>query len=636
MVALGNVQSGFDVETLLGEEFIRYLLFNSVDTGDLATQYTFAFALSPTLTLTVNLTLKLPQDIRRHYEVNPDTPAPPTTPLDSFTVELLEDNDDGTDINLGFIADVVVTGGLPLNVTDTQLTLGARFDLVERRNQTTNALQSIDLDFSILTMESDNPALQALIDANTAVILSQINASLAGGFSGQLFSSDGVQNVSTRKFTGNSSRRALGVYLNLALNDGPEEEDIRPERGTVDNALNLLEPGQHLAFAMNPELFDFLETHLEESFAAEASSGEFYYPIEAGGEELGFLKGVTVKVVNSKYTLPDGTKSENMAAIRLLIRANSKYANSDFKLTYDLFPVVEDGLLRWETDYDVDVDILFEFIPFWAFYGLTLMFGLPGLIASGVLATVMLGVQEGVIEPYIKNEYGDDISEQSSTALAFFDLIPHRLTLAQHRWDPLYTTLHQVLTVLDFFELSKDGFALSGQVCLAQQTVPVSNAVLRDIQRNEAGVIDTYQYRVPDFARHRRQFTNQQLGSNRQPYVQDETEPELFHLTFNQLTARLLDGQLVRSIPYEAQTVDIEDNQVYRMLCLSESEIAAGEEPRLEMAPDEFGRLQAIRALGIKHYDLIYRLGVPYYRDRADRRIDNNLMEQPQYETAEV
>ena len=66
-----------------------------------------------------------------------------------------------------------------------------------------------------------------------------------------------LQRIETRAYTGDPDRpNGIGVYLNLALRDGPEPGSLlTEERGDIALAQNLLEPGTRMAFAFPQETY---------------------------------------------------------------------------------------------------------------------------------------------------------------------------------------------------------------------------------------------------------------------------------------------------------------------------------------------------------------------------------------------
>lgn len=60
-------------------------------------------------------------------------------------------------------------------------------------------------------------------------------------------------------------------------------------------------------------------------------------------------------------------------------------------------------------------------------------------------------------------------------------------------------------------------------------------------------------------------------------------------------------------------------------------EAAIDETIRLDIPPNEMAELQGKKVLMLSRFDIVYRQGKPYYRDRADGYIPDNLMELPKF-----
>ena len=132
--------------------------------------------------------------------------------------------------------------------------------------------------------------------------------------------------------------------------------------------------------------------------------------------------------------------------------------NTDVTFTIDIKPSINaEGLLDWHTDFDVNVDALFEFITFWA---VTLTFILFGPIGAGILLGAVLVGEIGA--GIFFGEYFEARAARKADA-TLSDVIPDRLTIKTRRWDPFYATLHQVVTKPSQAQFNDKGFMLCGK-----------------------------------------------------------------------------------------------------------------------------------------------------------------------------
>jgi hypothetical protein len=248
--------------------------------------------------------------------------------------------------------------------------------------------------------------------------------------------------------------------------------------------------------------------------------------------------------------------------------------NTDVTMTIDLRPrLADDGSLEWDTNFDVDVDAVFEFTTIWAATLLGILFGPAGaLYFLGAVFLVELGVGIG-ISLYKEGS----VQEKADATLA--DVIPDRLTISTRRWDPFYATLHQVVTKPSQAEFNHAGFVMCGKAFVGRQLVPPVNTFIRDETRDPTGLLNGLRYEIADFEKVKRDTELLAPGTSRRTFTPaSEDEPDLWSLTLDEFKARKDDpeGPLVLTkIPYFPAYVYVREHQIAQILSISGSEIEA-------------------------------------------------------------
>ena len=232
---------------------------------------------------------------------------------------------------------------------------------------------------------------------------------------------------------------ALGVYINVRLRNGDEEDMFVPPRGSLDEALNFLPEGEDMAMASRPGLYKDMSKDVFSRTAIRNTAGVMehalrynilnpkskrigdVHSIEVGRIPPLFREAAAVPVPQNGLRTLDG---EYVDPIDL--------TNTDVTFTIDIRPSVDDdGLLVWNTDLDVSIDALFEFTTFWAFTLVTICFGPVG--AAIFLGSVfVLEIGAGI---FFGEYFEARASKKADATLS--DVIPDRLTIKTRRWDPL-------------------------------------------------------------------------------------------------------------------------------------------------------------------------------------------------------
>jgi hypothetical protein len=307
MVDQSKVTSGFDVEFLMGEEFIRYFLLCSMETGSIpwwsessgtdehGKPYRSATLTHPPSEL----------ELRRLYPVHPDFVGHEhpfqdivltvySNQVDEFRVTILPDDATGADILLRVFPSVIDLLAAPPRVLSENalpVDLHIRFDVVFDTSPN-GLLTNIGVQLELLDVSGP------LIDAATALgfsketILEDMKEQIDRRVPFAVSGGGSLQRIETRKFLDDENRpKAIGVFINLALQNGPEPDSLLPDRGDITLAQNFLEPGRKMAFAFPPETWARLGDDLKFKMAVPKPNdpGQYHYPIMDGDDEVGVI-----------------------------------------------------------------------------------------------------------------------------------------------------------------------------------------------------------------------------------------------------------------------------------------------------------------------------------------------------------
>jgi len=562
------VQSGFDTEVLLGSRYLKYFLLNAVETGSFPLQISIN---DPA----VEITIHPPEDYQRLYDTNPNAePLPSPVAEGAFETEILFDQESGADLRVRTIVDILqVESDLSLSEMFVDLYISLALETSELSSGT---VQDAKLRLEVMDIAID-PILEfALVFAGIQradllpTIKENVDRTMDMGIVG---AGQNVQSVAMRKLEPTSNHpAALGIYLNLHLRTGPGPGEFLTERGDLDAARNFLPENEDIAFGMPGSLYEKLGDDAMSRQAEEKENrpGEYHYPIrkdpaDLESKEIGKIKNITVR-----------SKSGN----RLFVDVHGEFfvdlfdkwdiiPDPDFHFTFTITPDISNGLIDWKVESDVDVDLFGELLIAFVFSALTF-----GLAATGVLALIVLAVQELIVEPVAKSEVGDRADEAFDAN--FLDAIPQRITVERRRWDPFYVTLHQIVALVnDQVQINSDGIGFSGTAILNKEPEPVDYVVIRDEDRNLEDELAGLWYRVSNFRPAARDSIFEMPATDRRDYtpVENDVEPNLYRLTLTQVRDRLISKRVRDSIGYVPKRVFIKEGQIRLLLCISETEL---------------------------------------------------------------
>lgn len=160
----------------------------------------------------------------------------------------------------------------------------------------------------------------------------------------------------------------------------------------------------------------------------------------------------------------------------------------------------------------------------------------------------------------------------------FLDALPHRVAVMRRRWDPLYATDHQVIALMDDFQVTEKGLAFEGVVALAKRPALIASTVVRDEVRTR-GSISGLRYRVNDAPRFASDFIELAPGTDRRDFLVADPvgEPTLVDLTLDQIEERFGDDPLERrlreEIPYVPRKINLFEHKIDMLLVVARREV---------------------------------------------------------------
>jgi hypothetical protein len=594
MVDQSRVTSGFDVEFLMSEEFIRYFLLCSMETGSIpwwsdstgvdenGVPYHSATITHPPAEL----------EQRRLYPVHPDF-AGNEHPFqnivstvysqqeDEFKVTILPDNGSSADILLRVFPSVIDLLAQPPRVLSENLLpadLHIGFDVVFDTRQD-GLLSNIGVQLQLVDVSGPLIDAAVALGLSKAKILEDMKEQIDRRVPFAVSGGGSLQRIATRKFLDDEDRpNAIGVYINLALQSSPEPGSLLPDRGDISLAQNFLEPGKKMAFAFPAETYGRLSNDFKFKMAVPKPNepGQFHYPIMDGDKKVGTIKGVSVRP-EIDITSDQPPRFTNV----LVIDIHGEYEienffDPDFHLRIRLVPKVKaNGVF----DFDVDVDLSMSAATYIIAIFLTtaLSFILPKLGLSLLLMSLIaLKVIEHVGESIAQSTVQEQLDRTS-----FLDTLPHKLTVEVRRWDPLYFTYHRVETADVQIQVNQHGFAFDARnVFIGRKFQPLQNMVIRSETRDADNAVNGLLYRANDIGPYlTNDLVNVFAATDRMPYVellppQGDIESHRVRLSLDQIHARMsAEDRHVKELDYIPKKVHVIENQIYQILAISQTEI---------------------------------------------------------------
>jgi hypothetical protein len=609
-VKQSRVRSGFDVEALLGENYLRMLIGTAFDAGMIPAEAEFSGT---------RVRIRMIPPLFRMYE--------PTTDADGRD-RPVDDEAFVTTILFGhpLEANLMVRLMMETETTSTNFDLFIKVDLIKEPGEGT--LNRVAMAIHVVDVESPALAILALPPFN--LTKEEVLANLQEFVDGEIDMGGAskfkqVEDLDIKWHEGdNDHPPCLGVYINVRMRNGDPDEDFLPRRGDVIQARNFLPNGEDMAMASRPGMYKDMAKHVFCSTAVELSPGHFDHAfrkslLNPDSDRIGDLN--SVKVLQILVPIPQN-------GLRIQIDGEVTdpidLTNTDVTMTIDLRPRrAADGSLEWDTNFDVDVDAVFEFTTIWAATLLGILFGPAGaLYFLGAVFLVELGVGIGV------SLYKEgSVQDKADATLA--DVIPDRLTISTRRWDPFYATLHQVVTKPSQAEFNSKGFMMCGNAFVGRQLVPPDNTFIRDETRDADGVLTGMRYQIADFEKVKEESVMLAPGVSRRTFTPaNDAEPELWALSLDEFKERMEDPEgplILTKIPYFLACVNIREHQIDNVLCISGYEVETLQKQiRAEAKQRGFNRIKALEGDQITQ-DVIADLGPGATQEEIDAEVEKRI-----------
>ncbi len=572
MVDQARVKSGFDVEMLLGGEYLTHLLLAARESGTIPSRIEIA---DPALAIE----FKEPRDLKRTYPRNPALELPFEAP-GAFEVEILFGHPLDADARLRLFPVVIDLATGTQNALVPFVDLFVTLDLRTPDADADGAIDGGSIDIVLVDVASDLlPILendhgitkQEVMDRLKPEIDRTIDAGGATRFKR-------VQALEMRKLEGDADHDpAIGLFLNLRLRTGPLDHQIRDPRGDVAAALNFLPTGQHIAFGTRRGLYGHAGADAFHRLAEKnPETGSFEHPwreraSDPKSKKYGHFNSVSV----GRRSFPPANTLE------VVVRAEYEvedFFDPDVRVAVFITPTTDaQGVIDWHIDKSISVDLLFEILPFAIVYTLFILFPPGGaLIAGGIIVGLLFigGIAVGIYASYRSEKI------ERKVDLTLTEVFPDRLPIARRRWDPFFTTIHEVALKPDSVVIGEEQMTLAGTAILSRSSRYADNVVIRDTVLDTDGNITHLLYRVDDAPDFRGLLEAQEPGTDRREWSEPvDAEPNLFALSIDQILARFKEFEdakqmlLLPNIPYVPRYVQEQRGGIDHILAISKREL---------------------------------------------------------------
>lgn len=594
MVDASKVSSGFDVEFLMGEAYIKYFLLAALETGSIPWWSESSGVRADGSPYRIATITHPPEELleRRLYLVHPefegndhpfqDAVGTVYSPQEEeFQVTIHPDDASGVDITMRVFPSVVnllvePPAALIENALFIDLHIG--FDVVFD-TRPDGLLTNIGLQLAVIEVGGPLVDAAASLGSDRVTILADMKAQIDRRVPFALSGGGALQRIETRKFLDEAEgQRAIGVFINLALQTGPAPADLVPDRGDASLAQTFLVPKATMAFAFTADLYERLADDFKWKLAVERTDapGEFHFPLLDGDEHVGKIKGISV--YPEIVVAPN--QPERFTNV-LVIDIHGEYAidnffDPDFHLRIRLVPKVSGaGVLDFDIDFDLSFSALAQVLT--VFFTVALTFVMPKL----GLSLLFLSLLAFKIIEHVGESMASAAIQSELDRTSFLDTLPHKLIAEARRWDPLYSTLHRVEIGDASLRVDSAGFAFDAKrLFVGKKTVPLASMVIRSEIRGPLRAIEGLVYRAAGIGA----VLDTDLvavfpATDRMPFGEllpreGDIENHRVRLTFEQIDARIAarDRHLTR-IDYRPKKVEVNANQISRILAVSDIEL---------------------------------------------------------------
>ena len=578
-----RIASGFDLELLLSERYIKYFLLTSFETGSMPW---YMQDVDPNTGDVTHIMIHPPVELQENRLYEPQEqfvphPFPDEIPIvftehaQACAVELLPD-DQEADIRVTLIISVIapplLPGGGPVILTEQDMTMDAKFFIVAdtdangfQRNVRLR-LEVIDLNGPFLDKAKTLKRVKEEVDRDIPLAI--------------IGDAGAVQEIHSQKFFAQNEDdppTCLGLYVNLKLRNGPEPDAFFGPRGDLALAQNFLPRGHELAFGFNGALYPKLGSDIRQRMAVAEAGGGFSYPLDPDDPGTGHINSVAVFPQGRASRGPTGETShtfDNILVIQVKGELNiDSFFEPDFTMTITLVPVLDDdGVLTFKTGFDLNIPALGWFVVGAALLSfLSLNLAIPATLA--VLAA------KAIIEQHGEDKAVPIIQAKLDDA-SFVDSFPNKLLVEQRRWDPGYFTDHQIVSLVQEVPINDQGLAFAAfDLRVGKEPKPLENAIIRSEVRDASGAMTGLLYRINDWsADFAQQLDLVFPATDRMDFVEivppdGGVESNRLHLTIEQAAARAQAQRLIDKLNYRPYKVDEAEHQIYQILTLSDIEV---------------------------------------------------------------
>ncbi|MBC7700623.1 hypothetical protein, partial [Aquabacterium sp.] len=552
-----RVTSGYDVEVAMGERYLQYLLLTAVETGLIRTGETFTPSGGGD---PIQVQVLIPPALDRAYVVDANVPQPLEAAGDeAFAVQILPTHPMGADLQVSVwlnlargmqsgIAFIDLYIGISLNTTpDTDGTgLGAM----------KLKLELLEIGGPIVTLAAGNGLPQAELLARLQPMINQDISMTNLGSGGR------IGEIHMKKLAGNVEREAaLGLYINLVLRAGPQEDNVLGPRGDLTLAQNILEPRADITVATRASIYGDFAHDAYHRMARRSGSG-YHHPVMKKEEKL-----FDVVEIDARSVLTDN---------QLKVSVEGEYEinnlpDPNFTVHIYIYEALDaEGIMSWTSGADVQASILADIL-----LGVIALATVPLLGPYSVLVFAALEAGKYITQKAIAEWVVEEKTDKKVDA-ALLDVVPNQFTIVRRRWDPFFTASHQIGLRPGATLVSPQGLALWGTAALARATEPAESVVIREAVRDTEGNATHLIYRVEGLE-NREYLDASAPGMHRGPFTQPnvDTEPQLFQLEVGDAIARIEARELDGGETYEVQAVEFQGGKVVNLLVISSHEIEA-------------------------------------------------------------
>ncbi len=585
MINKDLVTSGFDIELLLSEEYLKCILLSLYESETIPHWVPLkVFNEGEPNEVELSAFIIPPPDLasKRLYEVNPAFNPNPfevnfghPSVENSFSVEILSG---GEVASVRLKASVcMLLNGEPLEPMEVDLLA----DVFLSSTEANGFQQSVLLNVEITDFESDvlEDFVRGLGSAeyDRQFILDQLRENISQHIDLGIVGKDkAVHKIEMKVFESTEETpAAIGIYLNLKLQNGPASNSFLPDRGNVEDAQNFLPLEHNLAFALPGAIYERLGPDLAYRQAMQTSvcPPEFKYP--------DMFKGFILQSISlgpEIITSSAGTVETNKLRIHINTEKEiDNFVDPDIDVYITLKPVITDGIVSWEVDADVSglLISLTMLLSMLLATGITFIFGPAAWVYLLVNASLLALETGGIIA--LNELYVEGFADEEVRDTNVLETIPHHLTIATKRWDPLYNTLHQLVASVVQMEIKSQGiFMLGKEIRLGVDFQAAVDAEPRAVTKDADGKITNIQYIVPG-VENLDMLGVESATANREPYLniyQPAGMSTYFvDISIEQIEDRLEKKKIITAVPYVAYRVAMDGGQIDKLQLVSSQEL---------------------------------------------------------------